>query len=586
MENQRDYHPRQQQQQPYQPHPQNQQQHFQGNQGFQPRSNYYHNQGYGGGSSSRQNPPQNPYQSQQPPVVTSKLEETLTQFMQMSMANQKSNDAAIKNLETQVGQLAKQLAEQQTGPSFSANTQTNPKEHYKAITTRSGKELMSENNKRVESEQREKKKENEEEIVEENIDGEVGEWSEEEEVEKNEKNGEVEKKKSVEIEKNKSDEVMVEEVKKKRARSSRVAKGKEVVSATPIQNLPYPHAPSKRENERHYARFMDIFKQLQINIPFAEALEQMPKYAKFMKDILTKKRRYTEPETIVLDASCSAIIQRTLPKKEVDPGRVTLPVKIGDIYVGKGLIDLGSSINLIPLSIVKRLGNIEIKSIQMTLQLADKSTTHPHGVAQDVLVKVDKLFFPVDFIVIDMEEDDDAPLILGRPFMKTARMMINVDDGLMKVRVQNEEVTFDLFEAMKHSNDRRDSFRIDAIEVATFDVSKHIHEISPMELALDDSFEVFTVEEERALDECLRELDSLEELHPWEVEKEDLKKEVNEEKSPIELKMLPSTLKYVFLDDTEAKPVIISNLLSNDEEARLIHVLKKIKKPWVGLFPI
>ena len=101
MANQRNYQPRQQQQQqPYQPHPQNQQQQFQGNQGFQPRSNYYHNQGYGGGSSSRQNPPQNPYQPQQPPVVTSKLEDTLTQFMQMSMANQKSNDAAIKNLET------------------------------------------------------------------------------------------------------------------------------------------------------------------------------------------------------------------------------------------------------------------------------------------------------------------------------------------------------------------------------------------------------------------------------------------------------------------------------------------------------
>ncbi|KAI5394242.1 hypothetical protein KIW84_061078 [Lathyrus oleraceus] len=210
----------------------------------------------------------------------------------------------------------------------------------------------------------------------------------------------------------------------------------------------------------------------------------------------------------------------------------------------------------------------------MTLQLADKSTTHPHGVAQDVLVKVDKFFFPVDFIVIDMEEDDDAPLILGRPFMKTARMMIDVDDGLMKVRVQNEEVTFDLFEAMKHSKDRNDSFRIDVIEDAILEVSKHIHEISPMELTLDDSLEVFTVDEELALEECLKELDSLDELQPWEVEEEDLKKEVTNEKTPIELKILPSTLKYVFLDETEAKPVIISNLLTNEEEARLITVLK------------
>ena len=171
------------------------------------------------------------------------------------MANQKSNDAEIKNLETQVGQLAKQLAEQQPESSFSANTQTNPKEHCKAITTRSGRELISESKKRDESEKREDEEKDEEKKIENIIDVEVEEWSEEE-VEKNEKNGEVENKESVEVKKNKSDEVMVEGVKKKRARSSRVAKGKEVVSATPIQNLLYPHAPSKRENERHYARFM------------------------------------------------------------------------------------------------------------------------------------------------------------------------------------------------------------------------------------------------------------------------------------------------------------------------------------------
>ncbi|XP_058741531.1 uncharacterized protein LOC131613911 [Vicia villosa] len=173
---------------------------------------------------------------------------------------------------------------------------------------------------------------------------------------------------------------------------------------------------------------MDIFKQLQINIPFAEALEHMPKYAKFLKDILTKKKRYSDNETIMLDAQCSAIIQRTLPRKETDPGRVILPVTIGGTYIGNGLIDLGSSINLIPLSIIKRLGNIEMKSTRMTLQLADKSTTSPYGVAQDILVKMDKFLFPVDFVVVDMEEDRDVPLILGRPFIKTARMMIDIDD--------------------------------------------------------------------------------------------------------------------------------------------------------------
>ena len=119
-----------------------------------------------------------------------------------------------------------------------------------------------------------------------------------------------------------------------------------------VQHLPYPHAPTKKDNARHYARFLDIFSHLQINISFFEALEQMPTYAKFMKDILTKKRRYTYQETINLDASCSSIIQRTLPWKEMDSGRVTLPVTIGNIYIGKTLVDLGSSINLISLSVV------------------------------------------------------------------------------------------------------------------------------------------------------------------------------------------------------------------------------------------
>lgn len=227
------------------------------------------------------------------------------------------------------------------------------------------------------------------------------------------------------------------------------------LKSPPILNLPYPHAHTKKDNARHYARFSDIFNRLQINIPFSETLEQMPTYAKFMKDILLKKRRYTYQETINLNASCSAIIQRIIPRKEIDPGRVTLLVTIGNIDIGKTLVDLGSSINLISLSVVQRLENIEVRDTKITLQLANKSTTCPFGITEDVLVKEDKFLFPIDFFfVMDMEEDDNASLILGRPFVKIARMMINIDDGLMKVRVQDEEVCFNLFEAMKHLKDK------------------------------------------------------------------------------------------------------------------------------------
>jgi len=194
-------------------------------------------------------------------------------------------------------------------------------------------------------------------------------------------------------------------------------KKKEAEKKVSTQHLPYPHAPSKKDKERQYARFLELFKKLQIDIPFSESLEQMPAYAKFMKDILSMKKRINDEETIQLDANCSAIIQWRLPKKEQDPGRVTLPVATGTNNVGKAPVDLGSSINLMPLSVAKRVGELCIKRTRMTLQLADKSLAKPLGMAEDVLVKVDKFVFPADFVVMDIEEDEDVPLLLGRNFM-------------------------------------------------------------------------------------------------------------------------------------------------------------------------
>ncbi|XP_058781740.1 uncharacterized protein LOC131655956 [Vicia villosa] len=118
---------------------------------------------------------------------------------------------------------------------------------------------------------------------------------------------------------------------------------------------------------------------------------------------------------MIVQLADNAIIQQTLPQKEKDPGRVTLPVTIGNVNVGKALIDLGSSINIIPLPVIKRIGDLDIKNTRMTLQLADKSVTNPCGIAEDVLVKVDKFLFLIDFVVMDIEEDDNVPLILGRP---------------------------------------------------------------------------------------------------------------------------------------------------------------------------
>ena len=114
---------------------------------------------------------------------------------------------------------------------------------------------------------------------------------------------------------------------------------------------------------------------------------------------------------------------------------------------------MGASINVVPLSIIKKVGELEIKPSQMTLQLADRSIKYTHGVVEDVLVKVDKFLFLIDFVIMDMKEDVEVPLILGRSFMKTTKVLIDVDYGKLTMRVQDEEVNFNVFEAMSHPKD-------------------------------------------------------------------------------------------------------------------------------------
>jgi hypothetical protein len=313
--------------------------------------------------------------------------------------------------------------------------------------------------------------------------------------------------------------------------------------------------------------------------------EQMPVYAKFMKDILSKKRRINDEETIQIDANCSAIIQRSLPKKEQDPGRVTLPVAIGTTNVGKALLDLGSSINLMPLSVAKRVGNLCIKRTRMKLQLADKSFATPLGMAEDVLVKVDKFVFPEDFVVMDLEEDEDVPLLMGRNFMQTARMMIDLDDNIMKVKVNDEEVTFNIREALKHSKDKGACFKMDATEEVILTTRKQLHKRTPLESVLMDALNAIDEDEAREIEECLKELDSLKKIPPHEAILEELKAESNEEAkvddTKVELKVLPSNLKYVFLENDGTKPVVITSSLSIDDETKLVEILK-VNKEAIG----
>ena len=228
--------------------------------------------------------------------------------------------------------------------------------------------------------------------------------------------------------------------------------------------IPYPQRLKKHKLDKQFTKFMEVFKKLHINIPFADALEQMPSYVKFMKDILSQKRRLADSEIVNLTEECSAILQRKLPQKLKDTGCFTIPCTIGNAIFERALCNLGASINLMPLSIFKRLGLGEARPTTVTLQLADRSLKHLRGVIEDVLVKVDKFIFPADFIVLDMEEDKEITIILGRPFLAIGRAMIDVQRGELKLRVQEDEVKFNVFEAVRHPANSDTYFMVEIVE--------------------------------------------------------------------------------------------------------------------------
>ena len=172
-----------------------------------------------------------------------------------------------------------------------------------------------------------------------------------------------------------------------------------------------------------------MFKNIEINIPFSEALTQIPLYAKFMKEILSRKRMIDEEGIVSMAATCSAVIQNSILEKMQDPGSFTIPCEIGHADVGKALCDSGANINLMLLSVAKILSLGELIPTAMTLQMADRTLVHPEGILEDVFIKVGKFIFLLDFVVIDIKEDKQVPLLLGRPFLAIGATLIDVNKG-------------------------------------------------------------------------------------------------------------------------------------------------------------
>ncbi|XP_062113339.1 uncharacterized protein LOC133824470 [Humulus lupulus] len=231
---------------------------------------------------------------------------------------------------------------------------------------------------------------------------------------------------------------------------------------------------------------------------------------------------------VALTEGCSAILKSKIPPKLKDPGSFTIPCSIGGRDVGRALCDLGASINLMPMSIFKKLGIGEARPTTITLQLADRSMAHPEGKIEDILVQVDNFIFLADFIILDYEPDKDVPIILGRPFLATGWTLIDFLDEV-------EECS-----------------RLSVIESI---VAEKLHKE-----ACKDGVGVRSLEE-------LENLSEEEESQP--------PKPSIQEPPRLELKPLPSYLKYAYLRDNETLPVIISAMLRAEKESLLLAVLKK-----------
>ena len=173
----------------------------------------------------------------------------------------------------------------------------------------------------------------------------------------------------------------------------------EKISTPPL----FPQALKAKNKAINQAETLEVLRQVMVNIPLLDMIKQVPTYAKFLKDLCIVNRGLNVDKKAFLTEQVSVIIQCKTPVKYKDLGCPTISVNIGSTCVEKTLLDLSASVNLLPYSMYKQLGLGELKPTSITLSLADRSIKLPKGTVEDVLIQVDKFYYPVDFVVLDTE---------------------------------------------------------------------------------------------------------------------------------------------------------------------------------------
>ncbi|XP_074315467.1 uncharacterized protein LOC141651666 [Silene latifolia] len=215
--------------------------------------------------------------------------------------------------------------------------------------------------------------------------------------------------------------------------------------------IPFPNRSRAMNKEGKFSKFLDMLKKLEVSLPFTEVVTQMPLYTKFLKDVLTKKRSIGGDDLVSLRGECSAILLNPKPEKLQDPGSFSIPCTVGNVSIKRAFCDLGASVSILPLPIAKKVGLHDMIPTSITLQLADRSVQRLMGVIEDVPVKVGNLYIPTDFVVLDILEDQQTSIILGRPFLETRDVNISVKEGKLTFKVGGNVVEFSLTGAMSQS---------------------------------------------------------------------------------------------------------------------------------------
>ncbi|KAM1048644.1 hypothetical protein ACFX2C_027835 [Malus domestica] len=261
---------------------------------------------------------------------------------------------------------------------------------------------------------------------------------------------------------------------------------------TNLTNVPFPHRFMQSKKDENEKDILETFRKVQVNIPLLEAIKQVPKYAKFLKELCTNKTRKSNKEVVKVSENVSAVLQRKLPTKCKHPGSFTIPCIIGTTRFEHAMLDLGASINVMPYYIYESMNLGELKKDGVIIQLANRSNAYPKGVLDDVLLQVNHLIFLADFYVLDMEDSAHStslPILLGRPFMKTARTKIDVFKGTLTMEFDGEVINFNIYETMRYPVDDHSCFSIDIIDSLAQEYLEELNE-DALEIAITKGIEL------------------------------------------------------------------------------------------------